>query len=108
MPARSLGISVVPAVSHEAVRRTSTAFCPSRLESSQNLADPLAASRWWKSQPRGSAVPLHGTHVVLGTDWAMRLTPLPAPSSPSEHSGRSVIAEFGASLEHPASSTTAR
>src|SRR6059058_3500605 len=108
MPARSLGISVVPAGSHEAARRTSTAFCPSRSESSQNLADPLVASRWWKFQPSGSAVLMQGTHVALGTDWAMRITPLPAPPSPSEHRGGSVIAELGPSLEQPASSAAAR
>jgi hypothetical protein len=51
---------------------------------------------------------MHGTQVADGTDCAMRITALAAcRSCPLSHSGAAVIAEFGPSLEHPATASAA-
>ena len=81
MSSRSLGTSVAPAVSQDAASRTSTAAAvPVGVQ--PEPGDHRSARRGGgSSSPAAARSGCTGTHVAVGTDWAMSIDAVAAPRS---------------------------
>src|SRR5215213_2171894 len=106
IPSRSLGTREAPSVAQDSVKSTWMVGGPSgslRSEYREKLAEPFRASMSRKLQPSGSAF-MHGTHDAVGTDCAMRMTPLVGTrSSPALQARTSLANEYA--FAQPASAT---